>query len=269
MARHYGHVFEGINVGKKNPVSVERTNDVSAYIDSVRKIKKLTEEEEIELGHRIMNSQRDSSGKSLDRDSINKLVNANLGFVISVAKQYAHCGSCLSVNDLINEGNLGLMQAAESFDPTRGFKFISYAVHYIRMHITKALEKKSRIVSDYHSGVSNRHSSLDATIDDDGDTTLGDMICTSTDAESFRDENLKNDIMRVLNKLLKPKEVMVICFTFGINTPRKELSKTNIREIMAKSLDMTTERVRQIEQEAITKIQNNKQAIQLLLKYCG
>lgn len=267
MARHHGHVFESINVGKKSPTSVYQTDELVTYVDSIKGNEPLTLDEEVELGRKIQASPKDSEGKPTDRNSINKLVSANLLFVVSVAKRYLYYGGTLSALDLVSEGNIGLVEAAETYNPTYRFKFICYAVHYIRMRITQAISKKSRIVTDYHRQVANKHSSLDTPIGEDGDTTLGDMICTSMDAESFRNESLFNDLMRVLNNLLKPKEVTVICFTFGINTPQNNYSKTNMRRIMAENLDMTPERVRQIEKQALFKVRRNKKALELLSKY--
>lgn len=257
------HILESIKVGKQNPVSVERTSEFAKYLAAIKNFKPLTAEEEVAFGEKIQSSPRDFNGKPTDRESVDTLVNANLSFVVSVAKQYEYCGGCLTILDLISEGNMGLVEAAETFDPTRGFKFISYAVNYIRMRILDALTNKSRIVADYHKGISNRHSSLDAPTSDDNDTTLGDILCTSTDAESFRNESLATDLMRVLNNVLNPQEVTIICIVFGINTPAKK--RWEIAEIM----DCSQERVRQIEQKALYKLRNDAQALSLLEKYQG
>ena len=257
------HILDGIKVGKKNPVSVERTSEFAKYLATIKNFKPLTTDEEVMLGEKIQNSPKDSSDKPTDRESVNALVNANLSFVVSVAKQYEYCGGCLTILDLISEGNMGLVEAAETFDPTRGFKFISYAVNYIRMRILDALTNKSRIVADYHKGISNRHSSLDAPTSDDNDATLGDMLCTSTDADTFHNDSLATDLMRVLNNVLKPQEVTIICIVFGINTPAKK--RWEIAEIM----NCSQERVRQIEQKALYKLRNNQQALSLLEKYQG
>jgi RNA polymerase primary sigma factor len=105
------------------------------YLQEIGKEELITVEEEVELAQRI---------KQGDQRALEKLTRANLRFVVSVAKQYQNQG--LSLPDLINEGNLGLIKAAEKFDETRGFKFISYAVWWIRQSILQALAEQSRIV---------------------------------------------------------------------------------------------------------------------------
>ena len=105
------------------------------YLQEIGREELITVEEEVELAQRI---------KKGNQEALEKLTRANLRFVVSVAKQYQNQG--LSLPDLINEGNMGLIKAAEKFDETRGFKFISYAVWWIRQSILQALAEQSRIV---------------------------------------------------------------------------------------------------------------------------
>ena len=256
------HQLKAMQVGANSAV-VKRSDELNAYLAMIKNFKPLTSDEEVMYGERIQRSPKDSNGKPTDRRSIDALVNANLGFVVSVAKKYEYCGGCLSLMDLINEGNIGLIDAAETFDPTMGFKFISYAVNYIRMRILDALTKKSRLVANYNTGAPNSHTSLDAPVADDNDTILADVLCTSTDAESFASESLVSDIMRILNNLLNPTEVTIICILYGINTRKQEKWE------LADALGKTRERIRQVEQNALDKLRNSQQALTLLSKYRG
>jgi RNA polymerase primary sigma factor len=116
-------------------VTNRETASLDKYLQEIGKVDLITADEEVELAHRI---------KAGDQAALEKLTKANLRFVVSVAKQYQNQG--LTLPDLINEGNLGLIKAAQRFDETRGFKFISYAVWWIRQSILQALAEQSRIV---------------------------------------------------------------------------------------------------------------------------
>ncbi|MDO6601846.1 sigma-70 family RNA polymerase sigma factor [Arenibacter palladensis] len=111
------------------------TRSLEKYFQEISKIELITPDEEAELAKRIREG---------DQIALNKLVNANLRFVVSAAKQYQ--GKGLRLSDLINEGNIGLVKAAQRFDETRGFKFISYAVWWIRQSILQAMSEHSRMV---------------------------------------------------------------------------------------------------------------------------
>ncbi len=118
-----------------NTITNRDSATLEKYFNEVSKLDLLSAEEEVELASRI---------KEGDQVALEKLVKANLRFVVSVAKQYHH--SKVPLNDLINEGNLGLIKAAQMFDATKGFKFISYAVWWIRQSIMQALDNHSRMV---------------------------------------------------------------------------------------------------------------------------
>jgi len=111
------------------------TRSLEKYFQEISKIELITPDEEAELAKRIREG---------DQIALNKLVNANLRFVVSAAKQYQ--GKGLRLSDLINEGNIGLVKAAQRFDETRGFKFISYAVWWIRQSILQAMSEHSRMI---------------------------------------------------------------------------------------------------------------------------
>jgi len=113
----------------------DRGSGLDRYLSDIAKEELLTAEEEVELAQRI---------KAGDQIALDKLVRSNLRFVVSVAKQYQNQG--LSLQDLINEGNVGLVKAAQRFDETRGFKFISYAVWWIRQSILQAVAEQARII---------------------------------------------------------------------------------------------------------------------------
>lgn len=116
-------------------VTNRETPSLDKYLHEIGKVDLINAEEEVELARMIKNG---------DEKALDKLIRANLRFVVSVSKQYQNQG--LSLPDLINEGNLGLIKAAQRFDETRGFKFISYAVWWIRQSILQALAEQARIV---------------------------------------------------------------------------------------------------------------------------
>ena len=125
----YYEAVIGDKITKRDDAALDK------YLVDISREKLISTDEEVELAQKIHKG---------DQRALNKLVRANLRFVVSVAKQYQNQG--LSLNDLVNEGNIGLVKAAQKFDETRGFKFISYAVWWIRQSILQAISEQSRIV---------------------------------------------------------------------------------------------------------------------------
>jgi len=283
-------------MAKKNKRS-DANRALGAYLDEISKHEPLDPEEEIELAQRI---------KKGDPVAKKKLAKANLRFVVSVAKEYQ--GNGLPLTDLINEGNVGLIKAAERFDETRGFKFISYAVWWIRQSILQALAEHSRIVrlplnrvgtikkitkeaerqekqnersprqdeiaegldmddDDVANSIkmSRRHHSLDMPFQEGESNSLSDVIknpkAPSPD-ENLMSESLKQDIENALNSL-KDKERTVLKMYFGIGC---EYPKT-LNEI-GEEFDLTRERIRQIKDKAIRRLQHKTRS-EKLRRYLG
>ena len=255
---------------------------VEKYLQEISKIPMISPEEETVLAQRI---------KMDDRVSLDKLVQANLRFVVSVAKQYQHQG--LSLSDLINEGNLGLIKAARRFDETKGFKFISYAVWWIRQSILQALAEQGRLVRLPQNKIgtynrankalmafeqeherepsteelsqilemseteinnifqsNSRHTSLDAPIHETEDVAMGDLLPGSDNTDStVMQESLRTEIKRVL-KSLSPREAEIVVAYFGLDGE----SGDTIEEIGEK-YDLTKERIRQIKERAVKRLQ--------------
>jgi RNA polymerase primary sigma factor len=267
------------------------------YFQEISKIGLITADEEVELALKI----KAGNSKALDT-----LVSANLRFVVSVAKKYQ--GQGLKLSDLINEGNLGLVKAGKRFDETRGFKFISYAVWWIRQAIMQALAEQSRIVrlplnkigsinkikkiyarleqneqrmpthkeiakqldmteSEVEQSLknSNRHVSMDAPFKEGEDSNLYNVLQSG---DSPRPDNqlmaqsLKIEIERALGTLTY-KEAKVIKMFYGIGNE----TMSSLDEIGEK-FDLTRERVRQVKQKAIRRLQSGSKT-QMLKTYLG
>ena len=266
------------------------------YLQEIGREELITVDREVELAGRIRNG---------DRAALEELDRSNLRFVVSVAKQYQNQG--LSLPDLINEGNLGLIKAAEKFDETRGFKFISYAVWWIRQSILQALAEQSRIVrlplnqvgsmnkinkayqrfeQEYERKpsaeelaemldipvdkiadtlkMSGRHVSVDAPFVEGEDNSLIDVMVNEDSPNADRgliNESLSTEIGRAL-ATLTPREADILRKFFGIGTPEKTL------EEIGDELHLTRERVRQIKEKAIRKL-NSGQRSHILQTYLG
>lgn len=276
-------------------ITNRESQSLEKYLQEIGKVQLITPEEEVLLAIKI---------KQGDQKALERLTKANLRFVVSVAKQYQNQG--LSLSDLINEGNLGLIKAAQRFDETKGFKFISYAVWWIRQSILQSLAEQSRIVrlplnkvgltnkigkaytaleQEYERepsadeiatlleidieevestiGVSTRHVSVDAPFSDTEDGSLLDVLAnenaSSVDNEITNKQSLKTEIDRTLN-VLSDKQRTVVKMYFGIGYDHA----VSLEDIGA-HFGLTRERVRQIKDKAICKLQANEQCH--LLKY--
>ena len=238
------------------------------YLQEIGREDLITVEEEVELAQAIRKG---------DRRALEKLTRANLRFVVSVAKQYQNQG--LSLPDLINEGNLGLIKAAEKFDETRGFKFISYAVWWIRQAFSRFEQENERKPSPEELAqeldipvdkisdtlkVSGRHISVDAPFVEGEDNSLLDVL-VNDDAPNadgtLMNESLSREIDRALATLTE-RESDIIKMFFGIGCQEVTL------EEIGDKFGLTRERVRQIKEKAIRRLRQGTRS-RLLKTYLG
>ena len=273
------------------------TPSLDKYLQEIGRVDLITPEEEVTLARKI---------KSGDSDSLGKLVKANLRFVVSVAKQYQNQG--MGLPDLINEGNLGLMKAAQRFDETRGFKFISYAVWWIRQAILQSLAEQARIVrlpvnkigsinrinrafarleqeferepssqevadmldmipDDVKESLktNGRTLSMDAPISSEEENTMYDVLQnpdTPSPDKNLINESLAWEIERALSSL-SPREAKVLKLYFGLG-----MKHPFTLEEIGEELSLTRERVRQIKEKAIKRIQFTTRC-KILKSYLG
>ena len=227
------------------------------YLQEIGREDLITVEEEVELAQRIRKG---------DRVALEKLTRANLRFVVSVAKQYQNQG--LSLPDLINEGNLGLIKAAEKFDETRGFKACSkFEQENERRPSPEELADELEIPVDKISDtlkVSGRHISVDAPFVEGEDNSLLDVLVNDDSPMADRslvNESLAREIDRALSTLTE-REKDIIQMFFGINTQEMTL------EEIGDKFGLTRERVRQIKEKAIRRLRQNSRS-KLLKSYLG
>ena len=252
------------------------------YLVEIGRQPLVTIDEEIELAQAIR------KGGPEGEKAKERLVTANLRFVVSVAKQYQHQG--LTLTDLIDEGNIGLVKAAEKFDETRGFKFISYAVWWIRQSILQAIAEQSRIVRlplnqsgalskinqeiNRFEQIHQRRPSVtelaeltqidEAKIEDD-DNSMADMLSSGDDSRTDKHvdyESLTSDLENVLRSVLKDRELKIVRECFGIGCQERGL------EEIGAEMGLTRERVRQIREKSIAKLHDSGHA-RILMKYLG
>jgi len=278
-------------------VTNRETASLDKYLQEIAKVDLITADEEVELAQRI---------KAGDEEALEKLVKANLRFVVSVAKQYQNQG--LSLPDLINEGNMGLIKAARRFDETRGFKFISYAVWWIRQSILQALAEQSRIVRlplnkigsinkinkaiarleqklERQPSLEELAQELDMRVEDVKESLKNAGRHVSMDAPLVEgeDSNLY-DVMRASDVPNPDKELMQESLRIEIDRALSTLSPREadvIRlyyglngnhpltlEEIGETFGLTRERVRQIKEKAIRRLKHSSRS-KILKQYLG
>jgi RNA polymerase primary sigma factor len=258
---------------------------VKAYLKSIGNHPRLSFDQEQELSARALQG---------DQAAVNELVECNLLLVVSVAKKYYGCG--LPLLDLIQEGNLGLIKAAEKYDGTKGFRFSTYATYWIRQAISRALGDQSRTIripanmvellskvkkaSTELTQILNRQptdeeiakhigadldkvqtvmditqavSSLDVAVDDDGETSVGDLIADSRAENPFNNlaKEANRQIIESVFDTLSNREAEVLRLRFGIGA-----DKPMTLEEVGTHFGITRERIRQIENKAIRKLRH-------------
>lgn len=278
-------------------ITVRNNLSLNRYLSDINKIGLISLEREVELAVQI------KKGNQL---ALNELTNANLRFVVSVAKQYQNRG--LSLSDLINEGNLGLLKAAKRFDETRGFKFISYAVWWIRQGIVQSLSENSRIVRLPLNkiGLLNKIKKSAAffeqkyirepTVDEISDiievSVVEIELCIKSSGYSVSmdtplSENTSLNMHNVIKSDMFPKPdavLLVDSLQVDLEAVLNSLSERESEIIklhygigiespmalleIAQLFSITIERVRQIKEFAILRIKNSNKA-HLLIKYLG
>jgi RNA polymerase primary sigma factor len=263
----------------KRVISTDGEESLSKYFKDVKKTTLLTPEEEVTLAIKIQH------GDELAKE---KLVNSNLKFVISIAKDYQNQG--LALSDLISEGNYGLVKAATRFDHTRGFRFISYAVWWIKQSIIQSLNENARLVrlpANVINKLSNlkkeiekfefqnerepiygeildennepvdlqlypRCASLNDIINEDGDEMIDVIQIKENDIDFIVDERLRKKIESVLSVLDERERHIIECY-YGINTDCESMTL----EAIGEKYSLTKERIRQIKEKAIRKLRHN------------
>lgn len=216
-------------MGKKN-LGYEHIQELSTYFNDIQNIRRLTRREEQILSEKIQKG---------DEQALNKLVYHNLRFVVNIAKNYRN--SNVPFADIISEGNLGLIRAAHKFDSTKGVKFISYAVWWIKNSINECIEKYNRNneTLSYDDYTINKCTDLDHKFEQINEDF----------EEKINNIQSRKDAIESLMKCLHEREIKILTLFFGLNGGRE----MTLEEV-GKEMCLTNERVRQIKDSALSKL---------------
>ena len=216
-------------MGKKN-LGYEHVQELSTYFNDIQNIRRLTKREEQILSEKIQKG---------DEQALNKLVYHNLRFVVNIAKNYRN--NNVPFADIISEGNLGLIRAAHKFDSTKGVKFISYAVWWIKNSINECIEKYNRDneTLSYDDYTINKCTDLDHKFEQINEDF----------EEKINNIQSRKDAIESLMKCLHEREIKILTLFFGLNGGRE----MTLEEV-GKEMCLTNERVRQIKDGALSKL---------------
>ena len=214
---------------------------LNRYLDEIGREQLLSEEQEARLSARILQG---------DERALNRLIEANLRFVVVIARQYQ--GQGLSMEDLVSEGNLGLMKAARKFDATHGLRFVNYAVVFIRQQIEKAVRKESdeQRVESTRDGQTR---SVDAPLGSKANVSLLSVLVNADSPQADQrvyNASLEDAIERSL-QTLNERETVVVNAYFGIGEERQTMAE------IAERMSLKRERVRQIRDRAVRRLKKN------------
>jgi RNA polymerase primary sigma factor len=320
-------VAEGLSSGSETDLDDQTSvmgDSVHTYLKSIGRRSLLTAEEEVELAkrieaglfaeHKLVSESGLSKRYRADLELVAEdgrrakahMLEANLRLVVSVAKKYSDRG--LSLLDVVQEGNLGLIRAVEKFDYTKGYKFSTYAMWWIRqaiqrgfadsartirlpVHVLEMLSKLSRVERDMHQRLgreptpeelaveldrtpdqieellrtSRQPISLDSTIGEDGETSIGDLIedVDAPEASELVDRQLMADQLRHALDALTPREATIMSMRFGLYD-----GNPHTLDEIGKALGLTRERIRQLEKQSLSKLRHPSRA-QPLLDYAS
>ena len=208
---------------------------LNTYLDEIGREQLLTEEEEARLSSRILKG---------DERALNKLIEANLRFVIAIARQYQ--GQGLPMEDLVSEGNIGMMKAARKYDASRGLRFVNYAVVFIRQQIEKALGKESA-EQRVESAKDGQSRSVDAPLGSKSNVSLLSVLADANSPladERVYSSNIESAVEYALSSLSERERLVINAF-YGIGEEHQTMME------IAETMNLKRERVRQIRNKAI------------------